>query len=64
MSVPLPHCVVARSAEYDCGIPDHTHLLFACVLVSLSLAIINWYVILTSLAQNNSHYQWLLVQTL
>ena len=64
MSVALPHCAVAQSAVYDCGIPDHTHLLFACVLVSLFLAIINWYVILTSPAQTNSHYQWLLAQTL
>ena len=31
MSVTLPHCALARSAVYDCSIPDHTHF---CVSVS------------------------------
>ena len=33
----LPHVAMGWPAVYDCGIPDHTHLLFAYLNISLDL---------------------------
>ena len=63
-SVALPHGAMARSAVYDfILLIILTYFLpaFLCLFLLLSWI---WSVILISLAQTNSRYQWMLVQTL